>query len=167
MAVTYDLIASTSLSAATTTISGISGAYKDLIIVMKSQLAAGSEEQRLRFNGDTGTNYKNGRVGSRWDGTGGTMWFNQTDNLTAIISQGTQTTGYPQTWFIHVYDYANTNRVKAFNIVSVSNRSDSNGVGNVERIIGTYNSTAAITSVSFITFGTPDSKSIGSIYGIG
>jgi hypothetical protein len=163
---TYDLISSVSLNASTVTVSSIPNTYKDLIIVMKAQLVSGSEELRIRFNGDTAANYKRGTIGSRWD-AGGTAWFNQTNNLNSIETNFTQNSGYPQTLVLHVHDYNNTSKVKAFQGLSTSNRSDSNTVGNVQHIIGAWNNTNAITSVSFVAGGTPNSISIGSIYGIG
>jgi hypothetical protein len=163
---TYDLISSVSLNASTVTVSSIPNTYKDLIIVMKAQLVSGSEELRVRFNGDTGFNYKRGTMGSRWN-AGGTLWFNLTSNLNSIETDGTQNSGYPQTLILHVHNYASTDRIKAFQGVSTSNRSDSNSVGNVQHIVGAWNNTNAITSVSFVAGGTPNSISIGSIYGIG
>lgn len=163
---TYDLIASVSLNASSVTVSSIPSTYKDLIIVMKSQLAAGSEELRVRFNGDTGGNYKRGTIGARWS-AGSVDWFNQTNTTTAIETIGTQNAGYPSTLILHVYNYANSSRIKTFQGISTSNRSENNSVGNVQHIIGGWNNTAAITSVTFAPFGTPDSISIGSIYGIG
>jgi hypothetical protein len=133
---------------------------------MKAQLAAGSEELRVRFNGNTAANYKRGVIGSRWGAGGTTLWFNQTDNLNSIETNGTQNSGFPTTLVLHVYDYASTDKVKAFQGLATSNRSEAE-IGHVQHIVGAWNVTDAITSVSFIPNGTPNSISIGSIYGIG
>ena len=163
---TYDLIASVSLNASSVTVSSIPNTYKDLIIVMKAQLAAGSEELRVRFNGDTAGNYKLGTIGSRWSG-GSTIWFNQSNSYSAIQTIQTQNSGYPATLILHVYDYATSSKIKAFQAVATSNRSENNSVGHIEHMVGAWNNTNAITSVTFAPFGTPNSISIGSIYGIG
>ena len=58
MTATYEKVQSTTLSStqSTVTFSSISGAYTDLVLVMGGSNSANSD-LRMRFNGDTGSNY--------------------------------------------------------------------------------------------------------------
>lgn len=169
MSATYDLIGSVSVNANSVTISNIPQTYKDLIIVYKQQLAAGSEELRIRFNGNTSNNYMSGRIGSEWTpgNPGASNFFNLSLQSNSIISRRTTSTGNPISMVLHVYNYASTTRVKAYQAYCQGNIANNNTIGWMEHIVGAWNLTDAITSVTFFPNQTPNSNSIGSIYGIG
>lgn len=64
MALTYDPIATTTLGSAqsSVTFSSISGSYTDLILITSTVGSATSGLIKVRFNGDTGSNYSYTRV---------------------------------------------------------------------------------------------------------
>ena len=64
MAVTYEKIATTTLSssAADVTFSTITGAYTDLVITCNFGAITASQDFAMRFNGDTGSNYSDTRL---------------------------------------------------------------------------------------------------------
>jgi hypothetical protein len=56
---TYDLIASTTLTASTSSITfgSLPSTYRDLIVVIDAGITSGAEAMSMRFNGDSGSNY--------------------------------------------------------------------------------------------------------------
>jgi hypothetical protein len=141
MPATYEPIATTTLgTAATITFSSIPATYTDIVCVINATAAASTAYTNLRFNGDTGTNYS-------WTLLTG-------DGATATSSRGTSTTFIPSLYrstaqptlaIIHLFSYAgSTNKT-----VLIENSSDLNGSGVVDRRVGLWRNTAAITQISF------------------
>ena len=140
MASTYEPIASTTLgsAAASYTFSSIPGIFTDLVVVID---VVGSGATRgypaFRFNSDTGSNYSNTAVyGTGSAGSG--RYSSQTEMyLSNFISGFNSSIRF--VGIAHVMSYANTSVYKT---ALISGANDS-----VERSVGLWRSTSAITSI--------------------
>lgn len=138
---TYTLIASTTLgSSGTVTFSSIPGTYTDLVVVA-SGTSTGNGQISLRFNGGTSLYSTTTLWG---DGTTagaareGAATYMQLGYLN-YYNSGTYSSGYA-----HIFDYANTTTYK-----TVLSRMGNTSVG-TGASVGTWRSTAAITSVEVL-----------------
>ena len=157
---TYTPIATTTLgsAAASYTFSSISSTYTDLVCIFNGAITTGPDDVRIRFNGDTATNYSATLL--RGDGT---------STLSARSSNDT---------YISYNSYIGTgdgSSVGVFNIMNYSNTTTNKTVvcrGNVaasfvNASVGLWRNTAAITSMTLIAGGS--TFKIGStftLYGI-
>jgi len=156
---TYVALATNTLSSATAsvTFSSISGAYTDLVLVIN---AANSVDAscRLRFNGDTATNYSDTRLYG--DGTSATS-----DRLTTrdhINCGDFSATTISSNQIINIMNYSNTTTYKT--VLTRSNKPSNYAFTNVSLWRATP---AAITSiVIFPASGNLVSGSTFSLYGI-
>lgn len=167
MPVTYDSLASTTLSATSTTIdfTSISSAYTDLIVVAQYQCTV-SGGLNYRLNSDTGNLYSFiNMIGM--DGTNTSY-------------SGTDTIGWPDTYLsgtgadtndraltvIHFMNYTSTNMFKVALCRSGNYRTSNGGVS--YQSIVTYRSTSAITAINLIANGAGAfvTSSTFSLYGI-
>lgn len=85
MPTTYEPIATTTLGSATNTVtfSSIPSTYTDLIVVIRTQLSAVSNQYiKMNFNNDTGSNYSNTRL----LGNGSSATSDRASNATDIDS---------------------------------------------------------------------------------
>ena len=156
---TYEPIASQTLgsAASTVTFSSVPGTYTDLIMVID---VVGSGSTRgypaFRFNSDTGSNYSNTAVYGTSSALSG-RYSSQTElYLSNFISGFSNTIRF--LGITHIMSYANTNVNKT---VLTSGAND-----NVERSVGLWRSTSAITAIEVRgsqQFGT---GSTFSLYGI-
>jgi hypothetical protein len=146
MPITYEPITTTTLSsaAATITLSSIPATYTDLRIVFFGiELENSTISKRIRFNGDTGTNYSNLKMG----GNGSTVYSNFQANEAGIrfasdqVADGTNRTLST----FDIFSYAGSTHKTTL----ISTASDQNGAGYVQRTAGLYRSTSAITSITF------------------
>lgn len=164
MTITYDSLASTTLSStqSSITFSSISSSYTDLVVVVH---AGGTPNNvaglLLRFNGDTATNYST----MRWRGNGSNLATTRELNGTEI-NGGNYETGFPSfsnggfIWTCHINSYAN---VATFKPVIARYNSYTETVG----MVGQWRSSSAINSVTLVSInGNFESGSIFSIYGI-
>ena len=157
---TYEPIATTTLGSTTNsyTFSSIAGTYTDLIIV-HSGLAIGGTGLRLRFNGDTGSNYSNTIL----FGTGTSAGSARETNITSIrmtyeSSLGTTDVGVR---IANIQNYSNATTYKT--VITRGNRAATG----VDAIVGLWRNTAAITSVT--VFGADFDMAAGTtltLYGI-
>ena len=142
MPATYENIATTTLgsAAASITFSSISSAYTDLRIVLVGTTTAGVVPA-LRLNSDTGSNYSNTSL----FGSGSSAVSGRNTNTTEMfMTDNTSTsTTVPILIEIDIFNYrGSTNKT-----LLSANSSDKNGSGGVERVVGLWRNTAAITSV--------------------
>lgn len=141
MAVTYEPIATTTLSSATSTItfSSIPSTYTDLKIVMTATSDSASLGQ-IRFNSDTATNYSSTYL----SGNGSTVASSRRTGRTGIdFFEGSVSTSIPALSIIDIFSYRGSTNKTAL----ISDFLDLNGSGQVESIAGLWRSTSAITSV--------------------
>ncbi len=114
MAVTYEPIATTTLSSNQTTVtfSSIPSTYTDLVLVIygKTNGTGGVNSVRITFNSDTGNNYSRLAL----YGVNGSAGINQstsTNGGSAILGQNSENTGNA---IINFQNYSNTTTYKTF-----------------------------------------------------
>lgn len=161
MPATYDSIASTTISgSAQTSVSfnSISGSYTDLVAVLSGTISTSAPSTTLRFNGDTASNYSYTYL----TGDGTTASSSRGSSQTSIlVTYNGAISSSPNTNIIHIQNYSNSTTNK-----TVLSRASQAQYG-TDAIVGLWRSTAAITSITFITGGT--GFAIGStftLYGI-
>jgi hypothetical protein len=157
---TYTPLANITLSGNTSiTISSITAGYRDLVLVLNAEGGNGDFYPRLRFNGDTASNY--GWVSARGDGSATSSFqgftetgLQSTSGTYYSISNRTQTT-----WNINDFSASNTWK----NVLIRSDRA--NQVS--EMLVSTWRSIAAITSIQlFSANGNSITNGTLCIYGI-
>ncbi len=167
MPATYEPIATTTLgsAAATITFSSISAAYTDLRLVFCGYSVNTDTYAQMRFNSDTGSNYSstglrgNGTAASSYRLTGGTfIYLNNGSN--GLNRAGNNR---PSMLSVDVFSYAgSTNKTS---LITTSN--DDNGGGTVERSVGLWRNTAAITSITLLLdSGNYAAGTTATLYGI-
>jgi hypothetical protein len=149
MPTTYEPIATTTLGSAATSISfsSITSAYTDLrlVLVAKEESSGSGGNVALRFNSDTGSNYS----WTRLSGDGSTAASARASNSSTINPSPVGLTANPSMWTWDIFSYTgSTNKTLLY-----TESADSNGSGNVVRVVGLWRNTSAITAISISTFG--------------
>ena len=167
MAITYEPIATTTLSTATATVtfSSISGSYTDLVLVLsaRSSQTGATDGLAVRVNSDTGSNYSSTYL--RGDGTSATSGRNSSDTyyrfaFDAVVASGAASGTFSAT-IIHFMNYSNTTTNK-----TIIGRANVAGSG-TDAVVGLWRNTNAITSVSCIGYGgNLETGSTFTLYGI-
>lgn len=168
MAITYEPIASTTLttSAANITFSGISGLYTDLVLVGSAKsLLSGTDSFGIAVNGNTGAIYS--RTYMEGNGSTGTSG-RQTAQIRIVSDYIMGTSGVADfgvyTW--NFMDYSNTTTKKT--VLYRGNNTQVSGGWKVSAMVYLVNITAAITSLTIATMNGPN-LAIGTtftLYGI-
>lgn len=146
MAITYEPIATTTLttSTATVTFSSISGSYTDLILVCNIAQAASNNSLRIRYNSDTGSNYSYTNL----FGDGSSPFSGRDSNLTSgLVAETTGSTSLELAVIAHIQNYSNTTTYKTH--IGRGNRASST----VDATVGLWRSTSAITSITLAMGG--------------
>ena len=156
-------IASTTLGSAATTItfSSIAATYTDLRVVLVFK-AAVLTNARVRFNGDTATNYS-----KTWlNGNGTTAASSASTSVAQIRLNNSGNTAIGDIEFdtIDVFSYAGS----TYKTCLITSCNDENGTGGVERSVGLWRSTSAITSITLDSAQTNqfDIGTTATLYGI-
>ena len=161
MATTYEKIASTTLgsSSATVTLSSIPATYTDLRLVFVP-LGTSTQNMNMTINGDTGSNYS--WTNLRGDGSG--IYSARATSQTNInLTYGTSiTTINPNLYEIDIFSYAGSTYKTLLNKYSA----DKNGSGNQGVQVVLWQSTSAITSVTFTAATNFAASTSLTIYGI-
>lgn len=161
---TYVALATNTLSstAASVTFSSISGAYTDLVLVVKAKVGASTANNYLTIgNGtvDTGANYSRTRLSG--DGSSALSARNTAATGAYLDSYGdTNSTEFDSVQFAHIMNYANTTTYKT--ILCRANRAS---LG-VDAIVNLWRSTAAINIITVNSSGTYAVGSTFTLYGI-
>ena len=162
MAVTYEPISTNTLSSATSTItfSSIPATYTDLVFVLTFTTTTASQDTNLQFNGDTATNYSRTVL----SGSGAAVSSARQSSVAQIQigNNNFSSTTIPQMISINVFSYAGSTNKTASCVISA----DTNGSGAVERSVGLWRSTSAITSMSLISTGSFATGTSATLYGI-
>lgn len=161
MPATYESIASTTLgsAAATITFSSIAGTYTDLRLVVVSQSTTGGSGNRITINSDTGSNYS--RTILRGDGSSATSVRGTSESVFVFGATGTS-----PNWTMFTADFFSY-AGSTYKTVLASIARDANGSGNVERTVGLYRSTSAITALELAVSGdTFSSGTTATLFGI-
>ena len=153
---TYDLIASTTLADATSSVvfGSLPQTYRDLILVSRNSMTA-AVSCFIRFNNDTGSNYTGVRIFN--SGGGSTA---ASDNF-APAEIGFNTT--TNTGISNIMDYSATDKHKTY----LTRWGNADGTAYVQSYATRWANTAAITTINI----TPTSNSIAagstfSLYGV-
>ena len=144
----YESIATTTLNATASsiTISSIPSTYTHLQIrVIGSMSASGADDLRMRVNGDTGSTYSTHFVVGNGTTAPAGAYSTTTSMLVGANAMPTATNTYGVA-IIDVLDYANTNKYKTMRALTGN---DTNGGGYVALSSGLWQSTSAITSLTF------------------
>jgi hypothetical protein len=159
---TYEPIATTTLgsAAASITFSSIASSWTDLRISFTGT-ATGGTSPIIRFNSDTGTNYSQTIL----YGDGSAAYsYNYTSQGKIFLNPDSSFNATPQFNTIDIFSYAGS----TYKTALVTSQHDKNGSGVVERIVGLWRSTSAITSVTLSLNGgqNMDIGTIATLYGI-
>lgn len=160
---TYEPIATTTVSGAdaSTVVFSSLGSYTDIVAIITCTTLAGNSIY-CRFNSDTASNYSNTFLYGNGTSATSARVSSQTRIYLGAYAVGSSTT-IPTMIKAHFFSYGgSTNKT-----VLSEYAGDLNGSGEVDRIVGLWRSTSAITSITFDTAG--DKFKIGStftLYGI-
>ena len=164
MPATYEPIATTTLGSATSTItfSSISSAYTDLrVVLVGTSTSAGFVV--YRFNGDTATNYSYTELYGD-----GTSAASQRATSSSRIGLGGSAAAIntsatiPSLYTIDVFNYAGSTNKTTLN----TSNGDFNGTGGVERSVGLWRSTSAITAINLVAGTSFGVGTTATLYGI-
>jgi hypothetical protein len=141
MATTYEKIAATTGTGATSvTLSSIPATYTDLILIMNGT-ASSATNVYVRFNGDTGSNYSSTRI----TGNGSSASSDRNSNYTSLQSFFGYYDTTVGTTLMQVMNYANTTTYKTalarYNYTT----------NEVSAAVGLWRSTSAINSITILT----------------
>jgi hypothetical protein len=163
MAKTYEPIQTTTLGTAqsSVTLSAISGAYTDLVLIANVQASISGQGLSMQFNGDNGVGSLYSNTGLRGNGTAASS-FSQSNNSNVLLSNFAEppTTGF-NVCIAQFLNYSNTSTFKTILV-----RSNSAGFG-VDALVDLWRNTNAITSIKIdITGGNMAVGSTFTLYGI-
>lgn len=142
--VALDKITVSGTSTTSVTITGISGSYTDLKLVINSQNQNNTYQPYIQFNSDTGTGTSNYSTISVRANSSGPNYGQHTNQIGwyPAPGPGVGTTGNFQTWTINIKNYSSTSKLKTG--ISRFNNAASIVTANTHL----WNSTAAITSIT-------------------
>jgi len=166
MATTYEPIATTTLgsAAASYTFSSIPSTYTDLVLVIGNlgMNSAGSAA-KLRFNGDTATNYSNTWLYGTGSAVGSSRESNNNNIRIYGFYSGPTGSGNNDNVICHIQNYSNSTTNKTVlvrgNLPQVE----------LAAVVGLWRSTSAITSLTVASYNGTDLLNAGStftLYGI-
>jgi hypothetical protein len=142
----YTELATGTLSGATTTISGISGSYKDLILYVYDYVISSTGGAAfIRINGSSSSIYYS--TGVIMEGSAGTAVYTNNGGTSEFFTgYGGNTTQQDQHSTFIFYDYANSTASKNYQYVGTSFNVGSSRYS-VKNASGAFQSTSAITSL--------------------
>jgi hypothetical protein len=175
MATTFELIETRTITTGTVstfTFSSIPQTYQDLKIYIKGQALAPSNlylDMRMRFNGDSATNYAAGEITATGSSFGSAM-FDGTNGFLNIPMQGTNDANTSfAVYDIDLLNYADSTKVKlgTGNATLLSLNAPSSLIQYRLQSYLWKNTSAGISSIEFFTsVGTFLQQSVFSLYGI-
>ena len=149
----YTQLATGTLSGTSTTISSISGSYRNLQLVVQNSLPSSQTGLGLRFNGDTGTTYL----------STSTSAINTTVNATYMNVGQDQHTSGANLIIVDIYDYANSTTRKLLRSSAITANNATPGL-NLLGYLGNWSTTDAITSIAMGFGGFAVSATGGTYY---
>jgi hypothetical protein len=164
MPITYEPIATTTLSTSTATVSftSISGSYTDLVLVCSIAQAAGNNSLRIRYNSDTGSNYS--WTNLQGDGSAASS-VRSSSQTSGLVAETTGSTSLELAIIANILNYSNSTTYKTH--IGRGNRASNL----VDATVGLWRSTAAITSIELAMGGSFPTNNFASgstftLYGI-
>jgi hypothetical protein len=163
MALTYDSIATTTLSSATQTItfSSIPSTYTDLRLVFNGPGSTANTGVLLRFNSVSTNTYDNNYMAGY--GSGKDSYRTNQVSYIYCTSVDSMTASYPFTTTVDIFSY--TSSISKGCLITTTN--ERNGVGSTTIATGLWRNNATISSISiFAEFNQFAIGSTASLYGI-
>ena len=168
----YDALWSTTLAAATSTItiSNIPQTYKHLQIRGIARTSRSDSNQdgiKFRYNSDTGNNYATHYLLGNGSTTGSSGGSSVSYNWINGITSATTSANCFGAFSIDILDYANTNKNKTFRALS-GREDNANTAGAMWFESGLWNSTSAISSITIFPNTGPNIEQYSSfsLYGV-
>lgn len=147
--------------ATTLTFAGVPTGYKHLQIRGFSTYNTAVDSNRLRFNGDTGSNYS--EHGLEGNGSGTPTAFGSANTSSINLDHIASGNAYYTATITDILDYTSTNNKTVRSLGGV----DKNGSGYVTLYSGAWRSSAAVTSITlFPSAGTWTQYSQFALYGV-
>jgi hypothetical protein len=138
------LLSTTTLTGASVTVSSIPSTYKELrIFVQNFSPSTDAENLLMRVNSDSGSNYASTNTISNTSLTKAAQTF-------FFLSAGADNAVTSSTMAISLPNYANTAAVKQFSSDSFVTNSTTTSNWNMQRYVGAWNDTSAISSLTFL-----------------
>jgi len=139
-------LATATLSTGSVTISSISGAYKSLWLYLDNVYSSSGDDVRMRFNGDTATNYTNALISSNT----GVITNNQFGTLgyLPLNFNGLKTSSANNGGWVQIPNYSSTTMLKSYQSAFIET------LDTPPRLCqggGGWNNAAAITSITIFT----------------
>jgi hypothetical protein len=161
---TYEPITTYTASGSVNTItfSSIPATYTDLVIVTNVR-ASVLDSYRMRFNGDTATNYSFTVL--RSDGTTPSSYRVSSKNLIELYGVADSNASTLANTIYHIQNYSNTTTYKNA-LMRINHIGGSSSNNHFEQAIGIWRSTAAINSIELFTVQNFGSNSTFTLYGI-
>ena len=163
---TYIALANITLgsSASSVTFSSIPATYRDLIVVANASGTINDQGMRMRFNGDSGSNYSHVNMGG-WSGGSTFSTSGTTTHVTFNATQiGVNTNGIHVPVIGQIMDYSATDKHKT---LLVRANGKNNTQDEVNANANRWANTAAITSILLLlSSGSFASGSSFALYGI-
>ena len=157
----YESIATINPSGATNlTFSSIPSTYKHLQVRFFAAKSSPTNWVSIQLNGDTTANYSSHTLYGNGSTTGAGSGVSTTNIQTIIAPASTTTFG---TGIVDILDYQNTNKNK---VIRSLQGYDLNGSGEIYLASGSWMSTAAITSIKFLTDTAFSANTSFALYGI-
>jgi hypothetical protein len=144
------------------TFSSIPSTFTDLVIVTNIR-AASLDSYRMRFNGDTGSNYS--FLVLRGDATSASSYRVSNKTLIELYGVADANTSTLANTIYYIQGYSNTSIYKTA-LLRMNNSTESSSNNQMEQAAGNWRSTAAITSIELFTPPNFGSNSTFSLYGI-
>jgi hypothetical protein len=162
MALTYEPIATTTLSStsATITFNSIAANWTDLRLVLVAG-GTSSDALRLRMNNDSATNYSFTEL----YGTGAAINTTQGTGQTGInpfYAFGFLSSTLPSLITFDIFSYTNSK----YKFCLIQNNNDRNGAGTVQTLAGLWASTSAITRLDLVADTAFTIGTSATLYGI-
>ena len=164
MALTYDPIATTTISGSSTntyTFSSIPSTYTDLVLAFANFQGTTNYSFALRFNGDSGSNYSytvlegNGTSAATGASTSTTGYYNGA------------TIGFPDSKSNGVFNIMNYSNSTTYKTILGRYNYRGTGLSGMGMSVGTWRNTSAINSVTFfLASGNFTAGSSATLYGI-
>lgn len=161
MPATYEPIATTTLgsAAAKITFSSIPATYTDLRIVLVAKDSTGGNSYRVIFNNDSSSALYSSTT---LQGNGTTASSTRRPNVSDFIISDNPSTTIPGLYTVDVFNYAGS----TYKTCLTSCQEDFNGSGMVNRLVGLWRNTAAITRFDIYQAGTFAAGTTATLYGI-
>lgn len=164
MPATYEPIATTTLGSAAANIqfSTIPATYTDLVVtLLVNTTSVDTRIVRCTFNGDTGANYSATRLQGNGTAAASSRSTGQS-NIPLTLNASTSTT-IPTYYQFSVFSYAGS----TYKTVLAEGNADKNGSGAVDRTVGLWQNTAAITTINITpSSGNFNTGTVATVYGI-